>query len=99
VIAILGVVVEYWLQQVDVGFAIGAPGLVVLLVGLTLLGIGMLRARAAPRAGSWLLALSIPLLLACMLLIGHLSAGLVPLDLAWIVLGWWAWSLARALEA
>jgi hypothetical protein len=34
-----------------------------------------------------------------MLLIGHLSAGLVPLDLAWIVLGWWAWSLARASEA
>lgn len=80
------------------GFAISAPGLVILLVGSTLFGIGLLRARAAPPAGPWLLALSIPLVLACTILIGHLSAGLIPLDLAWIALGWWAWSLARAAE-
>jgi hypothetical protein len=98
VVAILGVVVEYWLQQVDVGFAIGAPGLVILLVGSTLFGIGLLRARAVPRAGPWLLALSIPLVLACTILIGHLSAGLIPLDVAWIALGWWAWSLAPVAE-
>jgi hypothetical protein len=90
---IVGTVIEYWLQQVDLGFAIGAPGLLILLVGSTLLGIGMLRARAAPRVGSWLLALSIPLVLAYTILIGHLSAGLIPFDFAWIVLGWWAWSV------
>jgi hypothetical protein len=99
VIAILGTVVEYWLRQVDLGFAIGAPGLLVLLVGSTLFGIGLLRGSAAPRLGGWLLALSIPLVLACTILIGHLSAGLVPLDLAWIVLGRWAWSRARGPES
>jgi hypothetical protein len=96
VVVLVGLVVEYWLEQVDLGFAIGGPGLVILLAGLTMFGIGMLRQRAAPRFGAWLLALAIPLVLACTLLIGHLSAGLIPLDLAWIVLGWWAWSHGRA---
>jgi hypothetical protein len=99
VVAILGTVVEYWLQQVDVGFAISAPGLVILLVGSTLFGIALVRAHDAPRAGAWLLALSIPLVLACTILIGHLSAGLIPLDLAWISLGWWAWSVAHESES
>ena len=98
-VAILGILVEYWLQQVDVGFAISGPGLAILLVGSTLFGIGRLRVDAAPRAGAWLLALSIPLLLGCTVLIGHLSTGLIPLDLAWISLGWWAWSLARGSDS
>jgi hypothetical protein len=98
VVAIVGTLVEYWLEEVDLGFAIGAPGLLVLLVGSTLFGIATLRARSAARAGAWLLALSLPLLLTCTLLIGHLSAGLVPLDLAWIALGWWVLSLPQADE-
>lgn len=96
VLALVGLVIEYWLEQVDLGFAIDGPGLLMLLAGSTMLGIGMLHERAAPRVGAWLLALAIPLVLACTLLIGHLSAGLIPLDLAWIVLGWWAWSHGRA---
>ena len=96
VVVLVGLVIEYWLELVDLGFAIDGPGFVVLLAGLTMLGIGMIRERAAPRVGAWLLALVIPSVLGCTLLIGHLSAGLIPLDLAWIVLGWWAWSDGRA---
>jgi hypothetical protein len=95
-LVLVGLVIEYWLEQVDLGFAIDGPGFLILLAGLTMLGIGMLRRRAAPRIGAWLLALAIPLVLVCTLLIGHLSAGLIPLDLAWIVVGWWAWSDGHA---
>lgn len=38
------------------------------------------------------LALSIPLGLILTAANGHLSAGLLPLDLGWIALGWWLWS-------
>jgi hypothetical protein len=96
VLVLVGLVIEYWLELVDLGFAIDFPAFLILLAGSTMLGIGMLRERSAPRVGAWLLALAIPLVLGCTLLIGHLSAGLIPLDLAWIVLGWWAWSDGRA---
>lgn len=93
-IAAVGAFVEYWLEQVDAGFAVGAPGVLLLLVGSTLFGVGTLRAEIAPRVGAWLLILSIPLLIAVTALLGHLSAGLVPLDVAWLVLGGWLWRSA-----
>ena len=90
---VVGAVVEYWTPYLDFGFlAFTGPGVLLGLIGSTLLGITLLRRDAAPRAGAWLLALSIPLVFGLTALIGHLSAGLVPLDLAWIVLGWWLWS-------
>jgi len=90
---VAGAVVEYWTPCLDFGFlAFSAPGVLLTLLGSTLLGIALVRRDAVARTGAWLLALSIPLLFAMTALVGHLSGGLLPLDLAWIVLGWWLWS-------
>lgn len=94
---LVGAVVEYWTPYLDFGFtAFSAPGLLLTLLGSTLLGIALLRGDAVARAGSWLLALSIPLVLGMTALVGHLSGGLLPLDLAWIVLGLWLSSRPRS---
>lgn len=87
---VIGTFVEYWTRYLDFGFgAFTAPGFLVSVVGSTLLGIALLRRGAAPRLACWLLALAAPLLVAGTALFGHLSAGLLPLDVAWIVLGVW----------
>lgn len=85
---VVGTFVEYWTPYLDFGFiAFSAPGFLLSLVGSTLLGIGLLRRRAAPRLPSRLLALALPLFLLGAALFGHASAGLLPLDVAWIALG------------
>lgn len=85
---LLGVTVEYFTPWLDFGFvAFSGPGLLLGLIGSTLLGAGLLRGGPETRVGAWLLALSIPLLLAMTAVFGHLSAGLLPLDLAWIAIG------------
>ncbi len=90
---VVGAVVAYRTPYLDFGFlAFTGPGVLLALVGSTLLGITLLRRDAVSRAGAWLLTLSIPLVFGLTALLGHLSAGLVPLDLAWMVLGWWLWS-------
>ena len=62
------------------------PGLLVSLIGSTLLGVGMLRRRDPDRGAAWLLALAVPLWLFANLVLGHNSIGLLPLM--------WAWALA-----
>lgn len=62
------------------------PGLLTSLIGSSLLGVALVRARYPARGASWLLALAVPLWLFANLVIGHNSIGLVPLL--------WAWALA-----
>lgn len=72
----------------DFGFnAFTGPGTLVALVGSTILGIALLRRRSPLGPARSLLALAIPLTFAMVALFGHLSAGLVPLELAWILVG------------
>jgi len=59
---------DYWTQWtgtpnalLDLSFLVGLPGLLVTLVGSTLLGIALLRNGLRPRAAAWLLTLPIPL--------------------------------------
>lgn len=94
-VLLVGTVVEYWAEAVEAGFVIAGPGLLIMLVGLTLFGAGSLRAGVAPRAGALLVALSLPLVALATVLLGHLSAGLIPLDVAWLLLGGWLWREAR----
>lgn len=91
---VLGALGEYWGPEdwLDPSFMfLSAPGLLLSLVGSTLLGIGMIRRKFSSRLGAWLLALSIPLLILFLALWGHIPMGLIPLDVAWIAIGWGLW--------
>ena len=63
-VAVLG---DYWTQWtgttnalLDLSFLVGIPGLLLTLVGSTLLGIALLRNGIRPRSAAWLLTLTIP---------------------------------------
>jgi hypothetical protein len=65
--ACLSVFGDYWTQWTgsynalfEPSFVIGLPGLLVTLIGSTLLGIALLHNGFRPRASAWLLAVSIP---------------------------------------
>ncbi|PZC49017.1 MAG: hypothetical protein C1O27_000386 [Chloroflexi bacterium] len=75
------------------------PSLLLLIPGLPLFGIGTLRAKVAPRLGAWLLTISVPAVVLLTLLLGHLSGGMLVLDLAWMVLGYHLWSQRATAKA
>jgi hypothetical protein len=66
--ACLSVFGDYWLQWgshaseplLTITFVAGLPGLLLTLVGSSLLGIALLRRGYRPRASAWLLALTLP---------------------------------------
>jgi hypothetical protein len=61
-IATLSVFGDYYTPWIDQSFVLlTVPGLLISLVGSTMLGIALLRNRFQPRATAWLLALWIPL--------------------------------------
>lgn len=93
-LATLGSFGEYWVGALDFSFvAFSAPGILLLMVGLPLFGVGTLRARVTPRLGAWLLTVGgFPGIILMTLLTGHLSGGLLLINLAWIVLGYALWS-------
>jgi hypothetical protein len=64
------------------------PGMLLSVIGSTVLGIALLRARYAPRLTAWLLALAFPLMLVGSDVLGHNSLGMVPLFVAWAATGW-----------
>jgi hypothetical protein len=69
------------------------PGLLFFMFGTTLFGIGALRARVAPRLGTWLLIVGgFPGIIVMAFLVGNWGGSLLLADLAWIVLGYSLWS-------
>jgi hypothetical protein len=64
------------------------PGLLVSLIGATILGVALLRGGHRPRFTPCLLALAIPLWVVGSLVLGHNSIGMVPQFLAWGATGW-----------
>ena len=71
--------------------ALMVPGMLISVVGSTVLGIALLRAGYAPKLTAWLLALAIPLMLLASDCLGHNSLGLVPLFVAWAAAGRQLW--------
>ena len=72
---VVGFFTEYWTPYLDFGFmAFTGPGILITLIGSTLLGIALVRGRSVPRLPAWLLALAIPLVRVTTALLGHLSA-------------------------
>lgn len=83
-----GVVFTYWTPWwMDAAFLVLAPpGLLLTLVGSTVLGIALLRRRFAPRAGAWLLALVFPLFAGLAQAVSF-GGALMPVVVAWALVG------------
>lgn len=99
VLNLFGNVPDYWMGEgtifEDVGFLVGtALGLLVLMVGSIVLGIALLRARAAPRLAAWLLILAPPGTFVLNLIgFSNLPSGpALWFSIAWLVLGLLLWS-------
>jgi hypothetical protein len=95
----VGALGEYYTSALSFSFLfLSLPGILLYMVGISLFGIGTLRAGTTPRLGAWLLILGglpgIPLL--TYLVVGHFSGGLLLLDVGWIILGHALWSGGRA---
>jgi hypothetical protein len=71
--------------------ALLVPGMLLSVVGSSVLGIALVRAGYRPRATAWLLALALPLMLTGSDLLGHNSLGLLPLFVAWAMTGHRLW--------
>ena len=91
--ACVSVLGDYWTQWtgtpnalLEVSFVVGLPGLVITLVGSTLLGIALLRNGLRPRAAAWLLTLTIPVAVAALSVTSMGSAALAVM-FAFAILG------------
>lgn len=81
---------------VDAGFmALMIPGMLLSMVGSTMLGIVFLRTGHEPRLTGWLLAFCLPLLIVGSAVVGHNGFGILPLMIAWAATGW-CWRTADA---
>ncbi|CAN5590885.1 hypothetical protein BH23ACT7_BH23ACT7_08860 [soil metagenome] len=73
---------------VDAGFmALMIPGMLLSMIGSTILGIVFLRTGHQPRLTGWLLACSLPLLIVGSAVVGHNGFGILPLMIAWAATG------------
>ncbi len=95
VLGTLGGIGAYWIGSVwpgaaDFSFvAFLVPMLLLVGVGFPLFGIGTLRAKAASRPGVWLLIVGgLPGMILLNILLGQLTLALLPINLAWVVLGY-----------
>lgn len=92
VIAILLVAAAPSNTMVNIAFlALMFPGLLLGLIGSTVVGIGLVRTGYRPRLTAWLLALSFLLWIVGSFVLGHNSLGMVPLFVAWATTGWHFW--------
>lgn len=73
---------------VGIGFiALMVPGMLLSVIGSTVLGVSLVRGRWEPRLTAWLLAAAFPFFVAASLLLGHNSLGMLVLFLAWAAYG------------
>lgn len=100
VLNLLGNIPDYWFGEgtwfEGLGFLLGTVlGFLLLVVGSTMLGIGLLRSGTAPtRLGAWLLAVCLPgLILLTLIGFGNIPSGpALWFCFAWLVLGYVLWS-------
>jgi hypothetical protein len=67
------------------------PGMAISVIGSTVLGIALLRARYTPSLTPWLLTLALPSMLVVPAVLGHNSLGMLPVVVAWGVTGLRLW--------
>jgi hypothetical protein len=82
-VASVSLVGDYFTPWMVESFAfLGIPGILISVLGSTVLGIGLLRRRFRPPVTGWLLALWLPLFVALTSVIA-MGAGLLPMLFAW----------------
>ena len=87
VVATASLVGTYWTPWLEEAFLLmSIPGMLISLVGSTVLGIALLRHGFRPRATAWLLALWFPLMVVLSSLVA-LGAAAMPMVLAWGIAG------------
>ena len=91
----LGGIGAYWIGSVwwgatDFSFvAFLVPMLLLVGIGFPLFGIGALRAKVASQSGAWLLIVGgLPGMILLNIVLGLLTLALLPINLAWVVLGY-----------
>lgn len=67
------------------------PGMLIGVIGSTVLGIALLRGGFRPKLTAWLLTLALPSMLLIPEVLGHNSLGLLPMIVAWGVAGFELW--------
>ena len=79
----------FWWHVIDFFFpAFMVPALLLFGIGLPLFGIGVLKAKVAPRLGAWLLITGgLPGIILLTFLLGQLTLGMLLINLAWVILG------------
>lgn len=83
VVLTTGILVTYWTPWLEPGFMfLVVPGLLVSLIGSTVLGVTLIRRGHRPRTTGWLLALWLPLAIALSAVIA-LGAATLPMLWAW----------------
>lgn len=99
VLGTIGGIGVYWIGSLWWGvvefffLAFMIPTLLLFGIGFPFFGIGMLRAKVAPRLGAWLLIVGgLPGMILLTFLLGQLALGLLLLNTAWVVLGYALWS-------
>lgn len=86
VLMALGVIGEYWTPWIDQAFLfLAVPGLLTLFVTSPFLGARMLKQRLGSRTAGWMIALTMPGLIATVALAGHLGFAVVYLAAAWML--------------
>jgi hypothetical protein len=86
-------------QALDAAFIVlMLPGMLISVIGSTVLGIALLRNRYQPALTAALLALAFPSLFVVSTALGHNSLGLLPLFVAWGASGLRLWRLAAPHE-
>lgn len=105
VLGTVGGIGAYWVGSVWSGavgfsfFAFMLPMLLLVGIGFPLFGIGTLRAKVAPRLGAWLFIIGgLPGMILLDVVLGQLTLALLPINLAWVMLGYSLYS-AKATPA
>ncbi len=79
--------------------ALMLPGMLVSVLGSTVLGIALLRDRYRPWLTAWLLMLAFPSMVVVPTILGHNSLGMLPLMLAWGATGVTLWQRSDTTPA
>jgi hypothetical protein len=84
--ATVGVAADYWGD--GLGFGVELLGLLLMMIGVTTWGVGLLRARVVPVLWTWLMVVCGPGAVVTLFLIGHVPSGpTLSFAIVWLVVG------------